>query len=55
MSDPIERWRLKRLDDNGNEYCMEVFDSKDLAEEMMIYFQNKGHKQTYFVEEVKEL
>ena len=54
MNDQIERWQLKRLDDNGNEYYMESFDSKVKAEERMTYFQNKGHKQTYFVEEVKE-
>ena len=54
MNDPIERWQLKRLDDNGNEYNMQTFDSKEQAEEKMTYFQNKGHKQTYWVEKVKE-
>ena len=54
MDDPIEQWRLKRLDDNGNEYDMETFGSKEQAEDRMIYFQNNGHKQTYWVEELKE-
>lgn len=47
-------WQLKRQDDHGNKTVMEEFSSSEAAEKQMNYYQSKGHKQTYWVEECKE-
>jgi predicted secreted protein len=53
MHGPAERWQLKRQDDNGNQYVMGTFGLKEQAEDRMAHYQNKGHKQTYWVERIE--
>ena len=43
-------WILKRQDDNGNQCILATFDSKRKAESEMVCYEQKGHKQTYWVE-----
>ena len=47
-------WQLKRQDDHGNQSIMGKFSSKEEAEQQMEYYQGKGHKQTYWVERLKD-
>jgi hypothetical protein len=51
MGDRASAWQLKRQDDNGNQYTVETFDSEEEAKNMLAYYERKGHKQTYWVEE----
>ena len=43
-------WVLKRMDDNGNTFDMDRFETKEKAELERRIFESRGHKQTYFVE-----
>lgn len=43
------RWRLLRLDDNGNEFEVAVFDDPAQAHAARLAYELKGHKQLYFV------
>lgn len=45
-----QRWALWRLDDNGNRFLMETFDSRERAEAAARDYTARGHKQTYWVE-----
>lgn len=45
-----QRWALWRLDDNGNRFLMEVFDTREGAEAAAHDFTARGHKQAYWVE-----
>ncbi len=57
MNAPNERqrrWQLNRQDDHGNRYVIANFDSKEAASQMMAEYEAKGHKQTYWIEEVCE-
>ena len=47
----MKPWHLKRQDDNGNEYIMATFDSRQQAETTMKHYEGKEHKQTYWVEQ----
>lgn len=46
-------WILSRLDDNGNEFEMRRFLEERTANYVRQEFENKGHKQTYFVRRKK--
>jgi hypothetical protein len=50
MENKEEKYQLLRLDDNNNVFIMK----KDLnlkdAQDLRIEYENKGHKQTYFIE-----
>jgi len=50
MDDGTPVWQLKRQDDHGNQYTVDIFDSEEEARKMMEYYERKGHKQTYWVE-----
>jgi len=50
MPEPTVNWLLKRQDDHGNQYTIERFDTEEKAIKEMQRFQNRGHKQTYWVE-----
>ncbi|MCE9581065.1 MAG: hypothetical protein K8T20_00965 [Planctomycetes bacterium] len=50
--DERERWVLKRLDDNGREVEVRRFDKRAEAEAAAKEFEERGHKQTYWVEAV---
>ena len=43
------RWILSRLDDNGNEVEMYRFPDRHLAEQAQRDYENRGHKQDYYV------
>jgi hypothetical protein len=43
-------WVLSRMDDNGNTFEMERFETKERAEAERRIFERRGHKQAYFVE-----
>ena len=51
MTDESQHWQLIRQDDNGNRGVMATFTSEEGAIKAMEYYQQKGHKQTYWVEE----
>jgi len=43
------KWKLTRLDDNGNEVEMYRFPERSLAEQAREEFERRGHKQDYYV------
>jgi hypothetical protein len=43
-------WALYRLDDNGNRFLMSFFRDRVFAEQTALFYERKGHKQTYIVE-----
>jgi ribosome maturation protein Sdo1 len=43
------RWRLLRIDDNGNEFEIAVYPEEEAAVKACVEFEERGHKQTYFV------
>jgi len=45
-----QRWALWRLDDNGNRFLMEVFDTRERADAAAHDYTARGHKQAYWVE-----
>ena len=53
VSDQLEKakWKLTRLDDNGNEIEMYRFMRKSDAEWARRNYEAKGHKQSYFIKE----
>lgn len=48
-----KRWRLMRQDDNGNEFEMARYSSRDEAERVAAMYTARGHKQLYWVEAVE--
>ncbi|TQV88674.1 hypothetical protein FLL46_07165 [Aliikangiella coralliicola] len=46
------KWRLTRLDDNGNEIEMYVFQEEHCARAVRTLFERRGHKQDYYVNEI---
>jgi hypothetical protein len=50
--DPELRWRVVRLDDNGNTFVVVELPSREDAERRVRELEARGHKQTYWVEEV---
>lgn len=46
-------WVLKRQDYNGNVYDIASFTSKEAAEHEQHVYEDRGHKQMYFVEKSK--
>ena len=47
----IASWDLYRLDDNNNEFKMFCFHSEDNANQVKKRYEEKGHKQVYFVKQ----
>ena len=45
-------WRVIRLDDNGHRYLMAECESQDEAQRIVDEFVARGHKQSYWVEQV---
>ncbi len=43
------RWHLWRLDDNGQKFPMQSFESLEEAEQTRALFESRGHKQTYWI------
>jgi hypothetical protein len=49
--DAEKRWRLWRQDDNGNPFPMDsLHDSPEAALQALTGFEERGHKQTYWIE-----
>lgn len=48
-------WNLCRLDDNGNEFVMATYGTEGKAKRLMQEYEARGHKQTYWVEEMAHL
>jgi hypothetical protein len=46
-------WALKRQDDNGHVVEIDRFREKEEAERVKDEFEQRGHKQLYFVEKNK--
>lgn len=44
------KWRLLRLDDNGNSFVVADYKTRPEALNAQRYYEKKGHKQTYWVE-----
>ncbi len=51
MDDRLLKWELWRLDDNGHEFCIRRFSSESEALRLMQVYEERGHKQTYFIRE----
>ncbi len=49
MARLTEKWRLMRLDDNGNEFEVQRYDDRSAADKACLEFERRGHKQTYYV------
>jgi hypothetical protein len=46
----MERWRVLRLDDNGNTFLIANVETEAEALAIAKAFEARGHKQMYFVE-----
>jgi IS1 family transposase len=46
----LRRWRLLRLDDNGNSFVVDDYQTYSEALDAQRCYEKKGHKQTYWVE-----
>lgn len=42
-------WELWRQDDPGNQFKIRGFDTEEEANEAMVEFEERGHKQMYWV------
>lgn len=42
-------WELYRMDDNGNVVTMNIYANKEEASELMRMYEQRGHKQCYFI------
>lgn len=52
-ADTRKRFELWRLDDNGNEFLIETFASRQAAEFRQRQLEAGGHKQTYWVKAIE--
>jgi len=50
MVDAPKRWRLLRQDDHGNRYEVDAYTSRCRAGAIATSFEERGHKQTYWIE-----
>jgi hypothetical protein len=48
-------WKVLRLDNNGNSDEIKIVPTKIEAEELVKYYEDKKHKQTYWIEECEEI
>lgn len=48
-----QQWRVLRLDDNDNTFVMATCATEAEAKAMAKTFEDRRHKQTYWVEQVK--
>jgi ribose 5-phosphate isomerase B len=48
-----EKWIVWRRDDNGNQYEVARYDSKEEAEATAEEFESRRHRQVYWVEPVR--
>lgn len=48
-SSPQEKWCVMRMDDNGNEFVFSKDHSFDEATRIAREYEDKGHKQTYWI------
>lgn len=53
MASLTQKWRLMRLDDNGNHFEMGRYGDRASAEKACEKFEKRGHKQTYYVTDKK--
>ena len=51
----LPSWDLWRQDDHGNKAVVQRFTGHAKAEHSLKEFENRGHKQTYWLEEVKHV
>lgn len=51
---PCQRFEVWRLDDNGNTFRVAAFQTQQQAEARIAELAAGGHKQTYWIETVKE-
>lgn len=49
-----KKYVLKRQDDNGNVFDIEIFENFEEAHEQAKKFTERSHKQFYWVSEIKE-
>lgn len=50
---PESTWSIHRMDDHGNEYLVLSGLSREDAERMLAHYTERGHKQTYTIQEQK--
>jgi hypothetical protein len=56
-SDPKYKWRIMRIDDNGNTFEIEKFTATEkAAHKKVVAFdtKNDGHKQMYYAEKIND-
>lgn len=46
-------WQLKRYDDNGNEFVIAIYPTRQQAEQAQHEYERRQHKQIYWVEKVR--
>ena len=44
-----KKWLLCRVDDNGNRFLIDRFETRDQSEKTRLKFEEKGHKQTFLI------
>lgn len=49
----MSRYQLWRQDDNGNEFLVGAWSTREETEQQQRDFERRGHKQRYFVIEVR--
>jgi hypothetical protein len=47
---PAPKWRVRRQDDNGNQFVVETGLTREQAEELVAMYEARGHKQLYWAE-----
>lgn len=47
---PTPRWAVHRQDDNGNRFVLATGLTRDEAEQLVVLYQSRGHKQLYWAE-----
>lgn len=50
----LPRYKVMRLDDNGNEYLIQTYDLYGEANKRLAEFEKLHHKQTYWIDEVQK-
>jgi hypothetical protein len=53
ITEPRREWELWRQDDGGNQYCVSAYATREEAERQARTYEERGHKQVYWVQQAK--
>lgn len=45
-----QKWAVHRIDDNGNQFVVKGRLTRQEAEQHLVEYEARGHKQTYWIE-----